>query len=177
MLLVKPQFEAGKVEADRGRGVQTRPSVALGARGGRGPPAGRGAAIIGWMVSPVRGAKGNVEFFVHAALLLQWRRHSRSLRSTTSLPRRAFYEHGDARRAQPARQRAPARGEAVEWLYGLGHEVRLPLVDAEAVGHPELGVSDAKLAQGSTLAVSLGGDGTMLRTVDPLDGRRVPCSA
>ena len=27
----------------------------------------RSAAIIGWMVSPVRGAKGNVEFFVHAA--------------------------------------------------------------------------------------------------------------
>jgi hypothetical protein len=27
---------------------------------------GRGAAIMGWMVSPLRGAQGNVEFFVHA---------------------------------------------------------------------------------------------------------------
>ena len=26
----------------------------------------RGAAIMGWMVSPIRGAQGNVEFFVHA---------------------------------------------------------------------------------------------------------------
>jgi 23S rRNA (cytidine1920-2'-O)/16S rRNA (cytidine1409-2'-O)-methyltransferase len=67
VLLVKPQFEAGRVEASRGRGVIRDPVVwrrvlgevvdALRARG---------AAIMGVMVSPITGADGNVEFLVHA---------------------------------------------------------------------------------------------------------------
>ena len=67
VLLVKPQFEAGKAAVDRGRGVITDPETWRSAledveRALRG----RGAVIMGWMVSPVRGSKGNVEFFVHA---------------------------------------------------------------------------------------------------------------
>jgi 23S rRNA (cytidine1920-2'-O)/16S rRNA (cytidine1409-2'-O)-methyltransferase len=67
VLLVKPQFEAGRQEAARGRGVITEPSIwrrvldevagALDAGG---------AAIMGAMVSPLTGADGNVEFLVHA---------------------------------------------------------------------------------------------------------------
>jgi 23S rRNA (cytidine1920-2'-O)/16S rRNA (cytidine1409-2'-O)-methyltransferase len=67
VLLVKPQFEAGRDEATRGRGVIRDPGVwrrvldevliALRATG---------AAIMGAMVSPLTGADGNVEFFVHA---------------------------------------------------------------------------------------------------------------
>ncbi len=66
VLLVKPQFEAGKEEADRGRGVITDPQVwyrvltevddAL---------RGLGTAIMEAMVSPLRGSSGNVEFLVH----------------------------------------------------------------------------------------------------------------
>jgi 23S rRNA (cytidine1920-2'-O)/16S rRNA (cytidine1409-2'-O)-methyltransferase len=66
VLLVKPQFEAGKEEADRGRGVITDPLVwhrvltevddAL---------RGLGTAIMEAMVSPLRGSSGNVEFLVH----------------------------------------------------------------------------------------------------------------
>ena len=66
-MLVKPQFEAGKAEADRGRGVIRDPQVwsrtlsevcaAL---------QGRGAAIMGVMTSPITGGDGNVEFLVHA---------------------------------------------------------------------------------------------------------------
>lgn len=65
VLLVKPQFEAGKLEADRGRGVITDPAVwhrvltevdgALRVLG---------AAIMEAMVSPIRGSGGNVEFLV-----------------------------------------------------------------------------------------------------------------
>jgi 23S rRNA (cytidine1920-2'-O)/16S rRNA (cytidine1409-2'-O)-methyltransferase len=65
--LVKPQFEAGRVEAARGRGVITDPAIwrrvleevvsALGEQG---------AAIMGVMVSPLTGADGNVEFLLHA---------------------------------------------------------------------------------------------------------------
>ncbi len=67
VILVKPQFEAGKAEADRGRGVIRDPEVwrrtldeatiAL---------SGAGAAIMGVMVSPITGGDGNVEFLVHA---------------------------------------------------------------------------------------------------------------
>jgi 23S rRNA (cytidine1920-2'-O)/16S rRNA (cytidine1409-2'-O)-methyltransferase len=64
-LLVKPQFEAGRAEAARGRGVIDDPAIwrrvldevatALGERG---------ASIMGAMVSPIAGADGNVEFVV-----------------------------------------------------------------------------------------------------------------
>jgi 23S rRNA (cytidine1920-2'-O)/16S rRNA (cytidine1409-2'-O)-methyltransferase len=67
VLLVKPQFEAGRAEASRGRGVIRDPAVwrrvlddvvdAVTARG---------AAIMGVMVSPITGADGNVEFLLHA---------------------------------------------------------------------------------------------------------------
>jgi 23S rRNA (cytidine1920-2'-O)/16S rRNA (cytidine1409-2'-O)-methyltransferase len=65
--LVKPQFEAGREEAARGRGVITDHTVwrrvleevaaALD---------GLGAAIMGVMASPLTGADGNVEFLLHA---------------------------------------------------------------------------------------------------------------
>lgn len=67
VVLVKPQFEAGKAEADKGRGVIRDPAVwrrtldeatsALSTAG---------AAIMGVMVSPITGGDGNVEFLVHA---------------------------------------------------------------------------------------------------------------
>ena len=76
VLLVKPQFEAGRVEASRERGVIRDPEVwhralqgvvAAYAEGGAGPsgPLSGGAAIMGLMVSPLIGAEGNVEFLAH----------------------------------------------------------------------------------------------------------------
>jgi 23S rRNA (cytidine1920-2'-O)/16S rRNA (cytidine1409-2'-O)-methyltransferase len=65
--LIKPQFEAGKQEADRHRGVIVDPEVwrrVLGEVLGALEEAG--AAIMGLMASPLRGADGNVEFLVHA---------------------------------------------------------------------------------------------------------------
>ena len=62
--LVKPQFEAGRAEADRGRGVirdgavWRRVLLAL-----RSDVEARGAAMMGLMISPITGAQGNVEFF------------------------------------------------------------------------------------------------------------------
>ncbi len=67
VLLVKPQFEAGKAEADRGRGVIADPSVWRRViRQVIDALVERGASIMGLMVSPLRGADGNVEFFVWA---------------------------------------------------------------------------------------------------------------
>ncbi|MEO8694357.1 MAG: TlyA family RNA methyltransferase [Acidimicrobiales bacterium] len=62
--LVKPQFEAGRADADRGRGVIRDPEVwrrvliAL-----RSDVDAHGAAMMGLMISPITGAQGNVEFF------------------------------------------------------------------------------------------------------------------
>ena len=50
----------------------------------------------------------------------------------------------------------------------------MPEVDAEAVGLPGLGAPKEKLTEGVGLAVSLGGDGTMLRTVDLVESAEVP---
>ncbi|HEY2814070.1 MAG TPA: NAD(+)/NADH kinase [Acidimicrobiales bacterium] len=52
------------------------------------------------------------------------------------------------------------------WLMDRGHEVRLTKGDAAATRLPAQAVSDSELAKGTDVAISLGGDGTMLRTVD-----------
>ena len=66
VLLVKPQFEAGRAEASKGRGVIRDPAVreqALDAV--RSAMEEAGAAMIEVMESPLRGAEGNVEFLAH----------------------------------------------------------------------------------------------------------------
>lgn len=66
VLLVKPQFEAGREEAARGRGVITDPEVWRRVlHEVHDAFAARGAAIMGAMTSPIEGADGNVEFLVH----------------------------------------------------------------------------------------------------------------
>ena len=66
VVLVKPQFEASKAEASRGRGVIRDPDVWLEVLN-RVACAVRdlGAAIMGAMVSPITGTEGNVEFLLH----------------------------------------------------------------------------------------------------------------
>ena len=66
VVLVKPQFEAGRQVVSRGRGVVRDEAVwreVLEAVGSAFAAAG--AARIGAMVSPLRGADGNVEFLLH----------------------------------------------------------------------------------------------------------------
>ncbi len=66
LVLVKPQFEAGRVEVSKGRGIIDDPDVwtrvlhefidaAVEA----------GIAVVDLAISPVRGGKGNVEFLAH----------------------------------------------------------------------------------------------------------------
>ena len=63
---MKPQFEAGREEATRARGVIRDPAVwrrVLGEVVAAIESAG--AAIMGAMASPITGAEGNVEFLLH----------------------------------------------------------------------------------------------------------------
>jgi 23S rRNA (cytidine1920-2'-O)/16S rRNA (cytidine1409-2'-O)-methyltransferase len=69
--LVKPQFEAGRAEVSKGKGVVSDPEVwrrvleeVVSAM------SDLGAATMGVMVSPLLGAEGNVEFLAH------WRAHA-----------------------------------------------------------------------------------------------------
>jgi NAD+ kinase len=64
--------------------------------------------------------------------------------------------------------------ETATWLGDLGHVVRLPRPDAERVGLSDLGVDADAFADELDAVVSLGGDGTILRTVGLLAGAAVP---
>jgi 23S rRNA (cytidine1920-2'-O)/16S rRNA (cytidine1409-2'-O)-methyltransferase len=67
VLLVKPQFEAGRAEVSRGRGVIRDPAVWARVLDEMiDAVLDRGASMMGLMVSPLRGSDGNVEFFLHA---------------------------------------------------------------------------------------------------------------
>ena len=67
VLLVKPQFEAGRVEVSRGRGVITDPEIHHRVREEvQESLAAAGTVVAGWTESPITGADGNREFLVHA---------------------------------------------------------------------------------------------------------------
>jgi 23S rRNA (cytidine1920-2'-O)/16S rRNA (cytidine1409-2'-O)-methyltransferase len=67
VLLVKPQFEAGRAEVSKGRGVITDPAIHERVRAEVAAAlAAAGATVRGWIASPITGGDGNVEFLVHA---------------------------------------------------------------------------------------------------------------
>jgi 23S rRNA (cytidine1920-2'-O)/16S rRNA (cytidine1409-2'-O)-methyltransferase len=67
VLLVKPQFEAGRAVVARGKGVVRDPEVWLSSLAGvTSALRDAGTGIMGAMVSPLTGPAGNVEFLVHA---------------------------------------------------------------------------------------------------------------
>jgi NAD+ kinase len=72
------------------------------------------------------------------------------------------------------KQAAELAAEAAGWLLAAGHTVRLPQPDAELAGLSAYAYADDALAPGLDVAVSLGGDGTMLRTVELVSGAGVP---
>jgi 23S rRNA (cytidine1920-2'-O)/16S rRNA (cytidine1409-2'-O)-methyltransferase len=67
VILVKPQFEAGRIEASRARGIIRDPEVHRRTLGEVADALGAsGAVIMGAMPSPIRGSTGNIEFLLHA---------------------------------------------------------------------------------------------------------------
>ena len=67
VLLVKPQFEAGRAVVSRGKGVVTDPAVHSEVRQLIDETLVRaGCRVHGWMESPIHGGEGNREFLVHA---------------------------------------------------------------------------------------------------------------
>jgi 23S rRNA (cytidine1920-2'-O)/16S rRNA (cytidine1409-2'-O)-methyltransferase len=67
VLLVKPQFEAGRPEVSRGRGIITDPEIWSRVRDEIEVVLHRaGCTVRAWTDSPITGARGNREFLVHA---------------------------------------------------------------------------------------------------------------
>lgn len=67
VLLVKPQFEAGRSEVNKGRGIITDPAIHDRVRSEVTDAFVEGGCTVqGWVASPITGADGNVEFLVHA---------------------------------------------------------------------------------------------------------------
>jgi len=64
--------------------------------------------------------------------------------------------------------------DAAAWLLARGHEVRVPDVDATLAGLDQLGLPEQEVGPGLDLAISLGGDGTILRTIDLVSGCGAP---
>ncbi len=71
-------------------------------------------------------------------------------------------------------QAAEQAADLAVWLGQQGHGVRLPSSDAEIVSMPELGVPDEAFAVDLDVAVSLGGDGSILRAVELTSAVDVP---
>ena len=66
VVLIKPQFEAGRQEAARGRGVITDPEIRDRVVDEvNATAASLGAVMLGIMDSPVPGSAGNVELLAH----------------------------------------------------------------------------------------------------------------
>jgi 23S rRNA (cytidine1920-2'-O)/16S rRNA (cytidine1409-2'-O)-methyltransferase len=69
VVLVKPQFEAGRAEASKGRGIISDPAVHERVVEEVAVAFERlGAAKMGVMRSPVTGADGNVELLLHLSV-------------------------------------------------------------------------------------------------------------
>ena len=66
VVLVKPQFEAGRAVVSKNKGVVRDPAIwAEVLCGVAGAFQAAGATVAGGMASPLLGAEGNVEFFLH----------------------------------------------------------------------------------------------------------------
>jgi NAD+ kinase len=63
---------------------------------------------------------------------------------------------------------------AVAWFTEHDVEVRMPRAEAEAAGLPHLGVDEEKFGPGLDIVLALGGDGTMLHTVQLVYAASVP---
>lgn len=72
ILLVKPQFEVGRKEASRTRGVIRDPELRQSAIDRvEGSVLAQGCSVAGVIESPIRGTDGNVEYLMHVVVSLR----------------------------------------------------------------------------------------------------------
>ena len=177
VLLVKPQFEAGRAEVGRGRGVIRDPGIWRDAVVRVGNAfASQGAAIMGVMASPFSGRRATSSSSFTLSQRLRPPTSRGSLSSTNALGTWTVVnctggdvgpDHGDDRLSRPPRPAGSrqARRKGVRMADGArpsgprpcgrGNQHRAPRKEPD-------------------LAVSLGGDGTMLRAVNLAWAAEIP---
>lgn len=151
--LVKPQFEAGRAEVGR-RGVVTDAAVHARVVDEVRSAADRiGLSPVAETPSPVAGAEGNREFFVHL------RRRAPPMTAPRMEPPGAVGIVAKTR----LQEAASVVAEAADWLAGRGVAVVLETDTARLAGRPAATTcSRDELPAAADLIVVLGGDGTLL---------------
>ena len=187
--LVKPQFEAGRQVVARGRGIVTDPDVWRTVLDEvTSACEARGATIMGVMASPITGTDGNVEFLLHARRAGAGRDGRSPMpiattRSSGPWPRRPALvgpAAGAMTVVRPGAAPGAPRGRST-WRSRppVGSRRRAtrcasrPSTPAtprwSTTGSPR-----TTFAAGLDVAVSLGGDGCMLRAVHLVAAEGVP---
>jgi TlyA family rRNA methyltransferase/putative hemolysin len=190
VLLVKPQFEVGRAEASRGRGVVRDPTArARAVQRVADALAEAGAPVVAAVPSPLLGPAGNAEIFVHAALGASRSPEEPSLLASAvaSAPDRGLsvarvvfvcHSHRPEALALAARGRAhlAARGHQAAVLLAVDGSLTPRAEETSGPGTPQSGDRPTRGVEEppADLAVSLGGDGTMLRTVGWAAPRGIP---
>ena len=189
VVLVKPQFEAGRQVVARGRGIVTDPEVWRAVLDDvTSACEARGATIMGVMASPITGTDGNVEFLLHAGRR-RWRREPTRPRPVERCVerrrgrgerrgrsgRRAMTTFGLVAAPGTRPRRSTSRVEAVRRLEAQGHEVRLPRDRRRRcrAGRPR-GRPRTTSPAGSTSPSASAATARMLRTVDLVAAEGVP---
>ncbi len=102
VILVKPQFEAGRAEASRGKGIIRDPAIHRRTLGEVASALGAaGAVIMGAMPSPITGSAGNVEFLLHARTSTDLGGSATPTGSTPDLPTMLDEAVAEAHRLEP----------------------------------------------------------------------------
>ena len=184
VLLVKPQFEAGRAAVSRGKGVVRDPSLWLGAlEGVVSALHDAGTGIMGAMASPLTGAAGNVEFLLHARKGVPGSRCGRGRRPDlrrrvgggratcprptrpADPPRRWRPSPSWSIRTAPTRWRSPPRPPPGSPSAGTRRGSWASAGPTGSARRASTWTSGAVDLAGTTVAVSMGGDGTFLRVV------------
>ena len=129
------------------------------------------------MVSPLRGADGNVEFLLHVPLATPTRMPpvdldavvDEAMSPVTTVALLVHHDRPDA--ADLAKEAASVAARRAAIGVGCRPRTRRPS------GLADLAAASAGLLDRLDLAVAVGGDGTMLRTVDLVRRPACPCSA
>ncbi|HJM28743.1 MAG: NAD(+)/NADH kinase [Acidimicrobiales bacterium] len=64
--------------------------------------------------------------------------------------------------------------ELIDWLEGSGHECLMHYESAEAINRPNLAIDESDIDSSIKLAIALGGDGSVLRTVSAVGEHSIP---
>ncbi len=176
VVLVKPQFEAGRVEASRGRGVIRDPVVHRRTLGEVATALdGAGAVIMGAMPSPITGHSGNVEFLLHARTPGRWRCAGPPPMSDALLDAAVAEAHGDRGAGAERWPASPSPSIPTARRRTCSPTAPWPGSPSGATARCAATSAGGPLdLDGVDLVVSLGGDGTLLRAVDSALDASVP---